>query len=124
MTSKEWWELLESNWKNLDHIIRRHHPKFKGGPTGVDSPIVTAAGAQAACNAVIADIQTKPAPDLVTIIKEKDTEKMMAVLNETWFGVPESRSYVERLQGWSELLDMVEQPPDDMPEHEDEEENT
>jgi hypothetical protein len=38
---------------------------------------------------------------------------MISLMNDTWFGVPESRSYIDKLSGYWEMVGLLEDPPEE-----------
>ncbi len=97
----------------LGSIISRHHPTanklFGSGLT------ITAPNAELVCAAVRKDIR-KGIDAAIPILnrfdsalKRNDADEIYNLLQETWFGVPESTD-CWRIEGFSELVDLLDDP--------------
>ena len=118
MTLKEWWELVEEEWYAVESLIQRFHPSGEGPePKGPRAPYffkgtereefpITAPAAEAACEGVRKMID-RPAPveKARKAREEKDHRTLHSILNETWFGLPES-VVVHSLDGFDALCDL------------------
>lgn len=87
-----------------------YHPKLRQGD--IKPMRITAGMAQQACDNICAEVKTEPMPDIVAIRKAKDTDKMFELLNNTWFGVPESTS-CWGITGFREIVCLLEDPPEE-----------
>jgi hypothetical protein len=74
---------------------------------------ITTSAAERFSESVRADIRTAPIPNIDNIFQTKDTDAMISLMNDTWFGVPESRSYIDKLSGYWEMVGLLEDPPEE-----------
>lgn len=124
MQLAEWFDFVEANKDRFTNLIAGYHPAYNGwAQVGADFPI-TAPNAEEACRIVRAEIaaKSKTQQDPITLFWAGLTMRDMdgacvitSVLNQTWFGIPESRELVYRLDGFDELCDAcseLEPPPE------------
>lgn len=115
MTKKEWLKKAKKNQDALLQLIDAYHPRSCSAR--VDLPI-TALGAEIACEHVRERIQReesdRPAPveELKTALAKGNIPRIEHLLNSAWFGVPESRG-CWRVPGFSEAVDLLDDPPED-----------
>ncbi|MCK9458183.1 MAG: hypothetical protein M0R80_00710 [Proteobacteria bacterium] len=94
-TAEQWWTLVEQYHDELRELVSTFHPC---NHTYTDFAI-TAEVAEAICEQARAAIRAKDADDPIERFEQYRTEKnpkLASLLNETWFGMPEStevRSY-------------------------------
>lgn len=115
-TWDEWYKYAEDNRGALAVITASYHPHYRT-PGGTNLPI-TAHGAEAACIEIRKQIRDTSAPSqrmptlrLLNAIKEKNSNEILQILNEVWFGVPES-TLCWNLEGWQEMLNLIEDVPE------------
>lgn len=108
----------------LCDLIRNWHPRSSDFVlhAAEDS---TAPGPQEACNILCRSIQKEaPAGALPPVeafraaLEAKDAVQAYTILAETWIGVPEVTSFRE-FTGAQEALDLLDDPPDDFPDFDD-----
>lgn len=116
MTKKEWIAKTKANLPDLRDLIARYHPSSKGfgGISLVGLPI-TAPGAEEACGnvrkAIAGDPKNlNPLLRFQEAIDKQDISTMYSILNDAWFGVPESTS-CWRIRGFSIAVDLMEDVP-------------
>ena len=90
--------------KKLEDIVNSYHPS-KGRNY---SKTITAPIAEAARQDVVAEIGREGPIDIKSSIDNKDEDKLITALNETWFGVPESTDCWS-IPGFSELCTICEE---------------
>lgn len=111
MTNKEWVSLLEENLDNLIKLVEQFHPA--GHPARLtsreDKFVITAKDAEKICQSIrekiAAENDNSGLYTFLSALKEKDYDTVHSVLNETWFGLPESVQ-VRRLPGFYALCDL------------------
>jgi hypothetical protein len=117
----EWWAFLEENKEDLCDLILGYHPGSVAQRADYYAPI-TAPRAEAACEVVREAIKQEASPDPLLQFKyaldfkrDEDIDTVLRILNQTWFGIPESRELVYRLVGFNALCDACSElePPDD-----------
>jgi hypothetical protein len=89
-TKDEWWALLELHHIEMLNLIDAYHPWYRSK----HDDVITARMAERVCEAVreaivALDVRMSPA-DRFSAYKSVRDEKMADLLNETWFGMPES----------------------------------
>jgi hypothetical protein len=124
MQKQDWIATFKDHKNNLRNLVVRFHPSSKSQVLVADSSVevpsstletdfkITAASAEEACEVVRQKIlSTKPHnPVLIfdTAANDPiDTALLIRLLNETWFGLPESAS-VRKLPGFYALCDLCE----------------
>jgi hypothetical protein len=124
MTEHEWLEQTRRDAFNLTYLIDSYHPASynSAAPAGRDPrkpgpglPI-TAPNAESASNAIRQKIRDeadgkKPAIKFKAALESGDTGTLMSLLNQAWFGVPESTS-CWGIRGFSEAVRLLEDPPE------------
>jgi hypothetical protein len=119
-TAAEWLQDAEDNLDALRQLVAAYHPANRL-PGRRPEDWITAPNPEAACTQVRKAIRddhdgSDPVKVLEQAIASKDVGKVAEILNQTWFGVPESRS-CWNIPGFREAVDLIE----DMPEEEDHE---
>jgi len=88
-TKSDWWNEVESNKEDLLSLVANYHPYYRNRY----SYPITAKAAEAACELFRKDIQEQttipPCYSFEEYIKTKNVS-MVDLLNDTWFGMPES----------------------------------
>lgn len=103
---KEWWECVEKNWENLKALIENFHPS--SSLYSQNDLLITAAKAEHLCEQYREEIRKQVKEDPTKLAEGymlRHDPKLADILNETWFGMPESvevRSY----PGFNELCDL------------------
>lgn len=97
------WSLLEANWDTIYALVSEYHPsRVRLGPR----PTITAPRAEAARLEVVA-LMKEPDPlgklSLARMLKDEATIRL--ILNQTWFGIPESRPVPD---GFNVLCSLLE----------------
>ena len=119
MTEQQWLNTAELNKQKLILFVRAWHPR--SGQVQSDMKI-TAPNAELARANVVKSIQSQnqstldPVVELETAIKNRNLSAINALLNQAWFGVPESTS-CWGIEGFKEAVELMEDLP-----YEDEEE--
>jgi hypothetical protein len=118
MTIKEWWELVDDSWDDLIYLIEMFHPACRSDMNMMKYPI-TAEMPEKACASIRRDVVEEynpffskkklPISTAITCRANKDISGLISVLNQTWFGMPESTD-VHREPGFNELCDLCEGP--------------
>jgi len=131
-TKADYWALVEAKKAELQQLVANFHPFYRAardaqvverlvqGEPVKDYPI-TAPAAEAACEAarkvVAGRLQEDPQVRFTRYVTTKD-KAIVNLLNEVWFGMPESAE-VRREPGFSELCDLcsegylLDDPEDD-----------
>lgn len=118
MTKKEWFTEASGSRDKVKSLIKRYHPIFRQAGRRKNVDYITAPNAEAACSIVRKQIQDSTPEDFDPVEKYQDaidTQNVglaMKILNETWFGVPESTLCWEII-GFPELIRLCEDSPDD-----------
>jgi hypothetical protein len=119
MTKEEFWVLFDPNQNKMRALVEKYHPTAAQQPRGlVDAEKITAPLAEAACEVVRSDIRKKATELGVArfdqAVESRNAEMLVRVLNETWFGMPETMS-VRSEPGFGVLCDLCEglEPEDD-----------
>jgi hypothetical protein len=115
MNKQEWLAYAKSNEGRLKHIIARYHPL--SSPTYKGDMPITAPNAERACSQVREDIRRNSEGDPLVkfdeALKNREWRTINVILNEVWFGVPES-TLAWQIEGFKELIELIEEPPDDV----------
>lgn len=133
MLTNEWLAQLEKNEVILRNFVANWHPSaqfprviqnesvlMKDG-TAVAIPVpeafmpITAPMAEQACQRVRQSIRQETPEDPLlrwdNALKSKDIIELINLLNEAWFGVPESTS-CWGIKGFKEAVELLEDPPE------------
>lgn len=115
ITSKEdWWSKVGLSWDKLEKIILRYYPNQSDFPEeGWPLPYPKLENPQRACNVVIKKLrEEKPIwsekgsfKNYVNKLKENRDVKLAEILNDTWFGLPETPS-IRNLPGFFVFCDL------------------
>ena len=112
-SDSEWWKLLEDNHDKLLNLVRDYHPGSPHAGSSKRMPI-TAGGAEAQRRVFRTQIEmaelreaqaSAPAARFQVAVSSKDAGTVVLLLNETWFGIPESRD-AHGLPGFGALCDL------------------
>jgi hypothetical protein len=106
----------------LRELLAEYHPVNQQRARPYPVGPITAPGAEAACEVVRGDIaknfEGDPVIEFDDALERGDEIKIAKLLNDAWFGVPETTS-CWRIPGFREAVDLLEDPPDDEEENED-----
>ena len=109
MNTHTWWQYFNEHHKVLRDLVTTYHPNTNNK----HDMYITAMNAESACTLVREQIQQKTNISITdhfdTAFIEHDLDKMFRLLNETWFGMPESIE-VRQEAGFYELCDLCEGP--------------
>lgn len=120
-TKEEWLKFAEENKEKLAWLIKDYHPVNRQPGTRRASVLhrgdyITAPNAEAACvqvrNKIRQNFEGNPVQQFEEALRQKDVSKINKLLNDTWFGVPESTSCWNIL-GFKEAVELMEDIPDD-----------
>ena len=104
-TAEQWWWYFDTSKAVLRALVRNFHP-WK--PIAREMPI-TATGAEMACDHIRREIANDFTGNPLDIFDKADTERdgaaLVTLLNETWFGLPESMD-CHSLPGFGILCDL------------------
>lgn len=103
-TAEEWWLLAAHHKDALLDLVRAYHPYYRR----THQYRITAPNAEGACETIRKEIQKQPQKDPCARVEESHqdrTDDLYMVLNETWFGMPESTG-VRCEQGFGVLCDL------------------
>lgn len=105
-TPADWWAAFDANKDNLRGLISSFHPVCRNDEWADEFPI-SAPGAEAACEQIRKGITSPLLPQMEfdDAATKRDATTLVKLLNQTWFGVPES--YESRsLPGFFVLCDL------------------
>ena len=104
-TKEEYWELVDNNWEDLSSIISVYHPSYNKK----HKMPITAAFAENFREQVEEEIKSQDvnlsALERAELAKKDRHENIVAILNETWWGIPESTSCWS-IKGFGLLCDL------------------
>lgn len=88
----EWWYLFNLNRDKLRCLVARYHPS-----DGVSKPMpITAPTAEATCATIRKEIAAERTGDVLgqfdLFVEQRMGPQLARILNEAWFGLPESMS--------------------------------
>ena len=115
MTTQEWLSAAASDAYELKDLLRHYHP---ASPLTADrlQMRITARGAEDACIVVRNDIRQNfegdPVAQFDEALAEKNVGKINTLLNDAWFGVPESTE-CWTVTGFAEAVALIEDLPED-----------
>lgn len=112
-TKSEWLARVAAAAENLRSLIGEFHPWYsKNHP---EYPI-TAQAAENACNDIRNEIRRENKGDPIVrfnaALTADNIGTLMSLLNEAWFGVPESTA-CWRIKGFKEAVDLLDDPPEE-----------
>lgn len=113
MTEREWLDTATAHRAALAALLRAYHP---ANISARNPPMkITAVAAERACENVREDIRRNHEGDPVAqfdeAIKGGDVNTAMRLLDQAWFGVPESTS-CWNIEGFKEAVDLLDDPPE------------
>jgi hypothetical protein len=110
MTKSDFWEIFDANQADVRRLVAKYHPTAatSGRQRGT---VITARAAESACEEIRKDIREASVQMGITrfdtAAKERDAVALIRILNEAWFGMPESTS-VRNEPGFFALCDLCE----------------
>jgi len=115
MTNDEWLTLARRDAAVLRDLIREFHPVNRQ-PERRPEDRITAAAAEEACTHVRKQIRENfegdPVVQFDSALEHGDIGRLNTLLNDAWFGVPESTSSW-RIPGFREAVNLMDEMPDD-----------
>ncbi len=118
MTSNQWIQKARGNRERLLMLLTSFHPCAASMRRGDFDLPITAMAAEDACRNIRAVIAAEGGTDrdlpreFDYALAQGDVSKINNMLNEAWFGVPESTACWD-IPGFSEAVALMEDPPDD-----------
>src|SRR5438045_4009946 len=112
MTNTEWIEKAKTHKPALLSLLRRYHPAIPGEKEEMK---ITAAAAEAACEVIRGEIRDKggnPLTQFAAALEAQDVATIHNLLDEAWFGVPESTA-CWGIEGFREAVDLMVDPPEE-----------
>lgn len=114
MTEQEWLDEARSNAPQLRDLLREFHPANRQ-PGRRPTDFITAPGAEAACTQVRKSIRENHEGDPVNqfdeALADNDLHTVWKLLNQAWFGVPESTTCWQ-IPGFREAVGLLEDLPE------------
>jgi hypothetical protein len=102
-----WWNTVDTNWEQLSKLIYQFHPCYHVS----HEYTITASMAEKACESIRRDITRQNACEAAEQAKlTRDADTLISILNETWFGMPESTD-VRGVSGFFVLCDLCSSDP-------------
>ena len=111
MTESEWLQIVEKHKDKLRRFIDEWHP-CSDGHSALPMPITAATPELARQNVLGSIKRTDPVREFDDALKTGKVSEIYKILDETWFGVPESTS-CWRIPGFRESVDLMDDRPDD-----------
>jgi hypothetical protein len=115
MTKAEWLKEATAHQHVIESLLAQYHPanRHPGQRKGVD--FITAPNAERTCTVVRKQIRDKFEGDPVKMfgaaLLAEDVDQLMVLMNQAWFGVPESTT-CWNITGFREMVSLLEDPPD------------
>ena len=107
---EQWFQDVENHKEVLISIIKEFHPSRKKK----SDLKITAPNAELACEKLRSQIKKNTKEDVLisfeSALKERDERIILKILNDVWFGVPESTS-CWKIPGFKELVELIEEAP-------------
>jgi hypothetical protein len=114
MNTQQWLDRARIDQDKLRSLIANYHPLTRGSKSNI---AITAPNAERACQEVREHIKRNSEGDPVVkfniALEESNWKAINLILNETWFGVPES-TLAWQLEGFKEAIILLEELPDDV----------
>lgn len=114
MTTAEWFEQADRVLPKLAALVRAYHPATQK-LDALPEHRITAGAAELACIDVRSEIRSTSVGDpvvrLTDAIRERRYWGTLAILNDAWFGVPESTACWS-IEGFAEAVALLEDPPE------------
>ena len=120
MTSQEWLEIATDNAPQLRKLLEEYHPISQGMITRADLPYmpITAPAAEQVCREIREQIKSthptlNPVEAFNAALAEGNVPVIITLLNQAWFGVPESTD-CWKIPGFSAAVGLMDDTPDDL----------
>jgi len=114
MTKEQWIDKVKKHQVKLISLIEQWHPHNIRPEQDLEFKI-TAPNAERATRGIREDIKSKttesPSAQFLRAIEESDEAVIYRILQQAWFGVPESTS-CWRIEGFVEAVDLLDDPVD------------
>jgi hypothetical protein len=115
MTETEWLDYASREAERLKLLLHDYHPVNLTRRPQLPVGRITAPGAEAACEVVRDEVQHNfegdPEAEFDLALAAGDVNRLIVLLNQAWFGVPESTA-CWRIPGFREAVALLEDPPD------------
>lgn len=115
MNESEWFEKAIANRFKLYSFLSVYHPSNRQ-PGRRPEDFITAPNVENACTQVRKQIRDEFEGDPTELFKvallKKDLGVCLTLLNQAWFGVPESTTCWQ-IEGFKEAVDLMEDTPDE-----------
>lgn len=118
MTREQWFNFANEHRQELSSLIGEFHPMNRS-ITGVPSNLPDLVeNPERACQQIRREVREKweggsPVIKFQKALETGDYDTIVSVLNETWFGVPESASFAWSRVGFKECVALLEDPVED-----------
>src|SRR5678816_773297 len=117
VTITEWMNIVRENKEDLLDLIKNYHPVNRQLGRRKNEDWITAPNAELACTVIrkaIRDSYQGMPPDMMfeQAMGDNDWATINLILNDAWFGVPESRS-AWNIRGFRTAVHLIEEPPDE-----------
>lgn len=116
ITHDEYFFKAKSTQEAVLDLIKNYHPVYRSLRSKATDKI-TAISAELACTNIRKSIQDStpesfvPTQAYVKAIEDKDIATIMKILNDTWFGVPET-TMCWTFKGFKQAVDLIEDFPE------------
>lgn len=107
-TKEEWWAWCNYHKENLRWLVANYHPVYLSEGFSHEGLPITTPGAEAICDIVREAVKEETVNDPLDCFDqflEQRSGGMVTLLNQVWFGVPESRD-AHSLPGFGILCDL------------------
>ncbi len=117
MTKGDWLHDAKAHADDLRELLRVYHPiNLAVRPYAGASMTITAPATEAACEYVRRDIvknsEGDPVTDFDEALRNGNIDRVMRLLSDAWFGVPESTA-CWRIPGFKAAVDLMDDPPEE-----------
>lgn len=115
MLATEWLNSAKQNSDSIISLLESYHPQSVVDSLTLEPLPITAPGAEIACELIrrsIADEKSDSTPKerWIKALDNNDVDTIMSLLQDAWFGVPESTS-CWNIKGFKEAVELLENPP-------------
>lgn len=113
LTKSEWMTKVKENRDKLRSLLANFHPNSRADKMNRPALPITATTPEMARLNIVGTIKTeKPLELFDRAVDTNDVRTVDKLLNEAWFGVPESTSCWD-VEGFSEAVALMEDLPED-----------
>jgi len=116
ITIDQWIAQARDNGEALRFLLQNYHPSNRQPGPRKNQDYITAPNAERACAAIRsrirADFQGNAVEKFNHALESKDWRTINSLLNDAWFGVPESVT-AWGIRGFREAVALIEEPPDE-----------